>query len=266
MPIIRSMTVSSRIRWFAPETLQKETFRHRFKPMKKIALTLILGFAAAACGGDDESAWCDRNDGSSEEIRSGGEVLATVCYGPTTGSLAIRVEDEADDGLDLNFPQTRNNEVVVFDESTNGDAIPGDVFIDGNKITIYGNGAENTIIDGNLTVAGNNVRIRGITVTGNLIITKNNASVVDSVVHGNVVISKNNTLIAGTDIYGNVDADSNNNLFAGNAVQGNWNIGGNNAGCEDNVAFSDEDDDFVIDDDETGAALICGDGDDDTDD
>ncbi len=232
--------------------------------MKKIAMMLALGLTAAACGNDDaESAWCDRDDGSSEDIRSGGETLATVCYGPTSGSLAIRVEDDNDDGLDLNFPQTRNNEVVVFDEDTNGDPIVGDVYIDGNKITIYGNGAGNTIIDGNLTVDGNNVRIRGITVTGNLVILKNNASVVDSVVHGNVDISKNNTLIADTDVYGHVSATSNNNLFANNHVQGDWTIGGHNAVCEDNVAFSDEDDDFAIDEDEVGAALVCGDTEDD---
>jgi hypothetical protein len=224
--------------------------------MKKYALSLIVGLSVAACG-DDESAWCDREDGSSEDIRSGGEVLATVCYGPTSGSLAIRVEDENDDGLDLNFPQTRNNEVVVFDEDTNGDPIEGDITIDGLKITIYGNGAENTIIDGNLTVDGNSARIRGITVIGNLVILKNNVSVVESVIHGNVEIRKNNALIADSAIYGNVSANSNNNLFVDNDVQGNWEIGGHNGECEENVAFSDEDGDFVIDEDEVGAALAC---------
>ena len=260
MPITRSMTVSSASRSIALEFLQKETFEHRFNAMKKIALMLVFGFAASACGDDAQSAWCDRDDGSSEDVRSGGEVLATVCYGPRSGSLAIRVEDENDDGLDLDFPQTRNNEVVVFGDDTNGDPITGDVYIDGNKITIYGNGAENTIIDGDLTVDGNNVRIRGITVTGSLVVLKNNVSVVDSVIRGNLAIGKNNTLIAGSAIYGSVTSTSNNNLFVNNDVQGSWSIGGKNATCEDNASFSDQDDDFVIDDDEVGAALLCGDG------
>lgn len=229
--------------------------------MNKIMLVAMLGFALAGCGDDDndnakDAGWCGWDEGPTDDIRIDDERVAEVCYGPTSGSSAIRVEAVAD-GETLTFPQTRNNVVVVFDDDTNGRPVVGDLVIDGNKISIYGNGDDDTILDGDVTIDGNNVRIRGVSITGDLRILKNNAAVVDSVVRGNVTVEGNNTVIADLDVFGSVTASSNNNIFVDNDVQGGWSIGGNNNRCDENASFSD-DGDFDVEDDEEGAALACG--------
>lgn len=150
--------------------------------------------------------------------------------------------------------------MIIFDESTDGEPIKGDLSVDSNNLAIYGNGADKTIIDGNVTLSGNNPVIRGVTITGDLTIDKNNASVLFCRVLGNVYVVQNSITIAQTEMLGDLvfdEVSSNNAILVNNRVAGQWNIQGNGHVCEGNLAFVDRDEDGFFTDGEEGIALLC---------
>lgn len=203
----------------------------------------------------DDGEWCERDGGPTDVVIVDGEVAATVCYPPAQDGRVTTVSDAAQGDIDI--VQNANGTAVIFDEDLNGQPIVGDVSVDGNNVSIFGNGPENTIIDGDVVISGNNVRIRGVTITGNLTIGLNSAAVLLSRVYGNVEITKNNTIFVDNDVYGNVSVTANNTLLIGNDVQGTWSITGSNSVCDGNAAFTDPDGDYEVDSDERGDALPC---------
>lgn len=205
---------------------------------------------------DEDGTFCEREGGPSDAIVVDGEVVEVVCYPPPKEGAPEVVVDSDQDG-DLDVPQNANNTTVTFDEDTDGTPIEGDIVVDGNNVAIYGNGPENTVIAGDVTLDGNNVRLRGLTIDGNLTITKNNQAVVLVVVTGDVLISGSNDVFTASDVYGSLTVEQNNVVLVSNRVQGAWTIEGNNPDCTANVAFTDDNDDRVISDDEVGDALPC---------
>src|SRR5689334_12007047 len=153
----------------------------------------------------DESNWCERDGGPVDLIYADGELVQTVCYPPADDpDHPTEVIDGTKQG-DLEVAQNANKTVVVIDPATNGMPITGDVTVDGNGVSIYGNGPENTILDGNVTLDGNNIRLRGVTITGDLIIRKNRVAVVLCRILGNVrldTMSTNGSVFAENDIFG----------------------------------------------------------------
>jgi hypothetical protein len=203
--------------------------------------------------------WCEREGGPVDLIYVDGELVETICYPPAQDpERPLEVVDAA--GGDIDVVQNANRTTVVFDEATNGTPIEGDITVDGNNVSIYGNGPDNTIVDGNVTLDGNNARLRGVTITGDLILSKNTVAVVLCRILGSVrleTMSTNNSVFAENDIYGDFTSDSNGNLFVGNDVEGNWEHTGNGNTCDRNRAFADENDDDAIDDQERGSLLQC---------
>lgn len=201
--------------------------------------------------------YCSTDSGPVDVIRNGSQVVEVVCYEDTDGDSgpSIVIDGTSDGSIDV--PQTKNGSVLTFDPSTDGKPVPGNVQIDANNVTLYGNGPDNSIIEGNLTIAGNNARIRGVRVKGNVEFGLNTGAMVLSVVEGNVQVGSNNVLLAGNDIFGNLEVTGNNAILISNRVASNWKISGHNAVCSDNHAFRDQDEDRFVDESETGAALSC---------
>lgn len=211
----------------------------------------------------DSSGWCERDGGPVDLIYVDGELVETICYPPADDpDRPIETVDGNTSG-DINILQMANRTVVVIDESTNGTPIEGDLSVDGNNVSIYGNGPDNTILDGDVNLDGNGVRLRGVTITGDLIIRKNRAAVVLTRVLGNVhleTMSTNGSVFAENDIFGDFISDSNGNLFVGNDVLGEWSHSGNGNVCDGNASFIDDDEDELVDDEERDETLTCSDG------
>ncbi len=204
--------------------------------------------------------WCERDGGPVDLIYVDGEVVETICYPPADDPNRPLEEVTDTEGGDIDILQNANRTTVVFDESTNGTPIEGDITVDGNNVAIYGNGPDNTIIDGDVTLDGNTARLRGVTITGDLILRKNTVAVVLCRILGNVYLetmSTNNSVLVENDIFGDFISDSNNNLFVGNDVLGEWTHTGNGNTCDQNHSFEDSNGNELVDDGERGGVLDC---------
>lgn len=187
-----------------------------------------------------------------------GEIVSVICYPPDDGGTEITEIAVEGEGT-TEIPQNDNGAVVVFDESTNGEPIEGDLKIDAERLILYGNGADNTVIDGNLTLASNNSRVRGLRVTGNLKIESNanNSALSFLVIEGNLDIDANNVTIASVVVHGNVNVKANGTVLVDVQCGGEWKIDGSDTVCDGTWAFDDANDDLEVTDDEIGDELLC---------
>lgn len=202
----------------------------------------------------EDGKFCSEPDAKMDVIVVDGEVVDVICYPPPTEENMTTVEQGQGD---TEVPQNANNTVIVFDSSTDGEVIEGNVSVDGNNVAIYGNGSDKTIIEGDLIISGNNARVRGLYIKGDVILDLNNIALLFCVVEGNVEIRKNNVTVAATEVYGNMTVLGNNAVLVQNGVQGDWNIVGYEQLCDGNYAFEDANTDFIIADDEIGDPLTC---------
>ena len=204
--------------------------------------------------------WCEREGGPYDVVLVEGEVVEVVCYPPPADSAGPEVVLSDPRQGDLEIPQDANNTAITFDASTNGKPIDGNITLEGNNVSVYGNGPDETIIDGDIIVSGNNVRLRGVTVLGDVVVRLNNASIILCRIHGDLILegeSTNNSVLVANDVFGRIDAPSNGNTVVGNDVQGDFDITGHNNTCDENRAFADANEDHVIDEGEMGDALVC---------
>ncbi|MBI2377422.1 MAG: hypothetical protein HYV07_25700 [Deltaproteobacteria bacterium] len=204
-----------------------------------------------------EGRYCTTDSGPVDVIRNGDSVVEVVCYEDTDGTAGSTVVVDGDSDGAIDVPQQKNGSVLTFDPSSDGKPVAGNVTVDANNVTIYGNGPANSIIDGNLVITGNNARIRGVRVTGNVVFDLNTGALVLSVVEGNIHVGSNNVLLAENDVFGNVEVSGNNAILIGNDVSGNWQISGQNPVCSENFAFADADENGSVEDSERGNALTC---------
>lgn len=210
---------------------------------------------------DAAGTFCEREGGPYDIIVSDGEVVEVVCYPPSAdeGDPTLVVDADSGGEAGVSVPQNENNTTVTFDEATDGTPIEGDLVIDGNNVAIYGNGVDETIVHGDVVLDGNNVRLRGLTIDGDLTLAKNNLAAVFVKVTGNVTIAGNGCVFAGSDVFGDLTVTANNVTLVQNLVQGAFEAGGNNGACTDNHAFTDDDADGTVDVDEAVAdELTCG--------
>jgi hypothetical protein len=199
--------------------------------------------------------YCKTDQGPVDVVVVDGQVKEVVCYRDSDTTDTTVVVTNTEGGVDL--PQTANGAVLTFGPATNGVPIEGDVTVDGNNVTVYGNGPENTIINGDLVISGNNARIRGVRVTGNVSITLNTAAILFSVIEGNLILDMNNSLAAENQVYGNIEVRKNNSTLVRNGVRGNLDIQGSGTICDGNYAITDPNNNKTLDEGETGAALSC---------
>jgi len=204
--------------------------------------------------------WCERSGGPVDVVMVGGEVVKTICYPPPDNNGGAVLTITADATAALNVLKTANRTAVTFDPATDGRPISGDIELSGNNVSFYGNGPDKTIIDGNVAVGGNNVRLRGLTIKGDLHINLNRASVVLCRILGNVEITSSNangSIFVETDVFGNFKSESNNNTLTGNDVSGNWQVSGHNDVCDKNSKFADANNNQLVEASERGDALAC---------
>lgn len=188
-----------------------------------------------------------------------GEVVDVICYPPKDeGTLIEEVGRDADGNIEL--PQNQNGAVIVFSEETNGESIEGDVTLEAERTVLYGNGVDNTILGGNLTMRTNNAQIRGLTVEGNLKVeqTSNNATISFCKVGGNLTVASNGVSVLNCQVFGNVDVTGNNATLINVGVQGEWKVD-DSAFCDGCYSFDDEDGDSLVDTAERGDELLCQD-------
>lgn len=206
---------------------------------------------------ETDGTWCEREGGPVDVVVVDGVAVQVVCYPPSDDPARPTVTVDGASAGDIEVAQNANDTTVIFDAALDGVPFVGNVSVDGNNVSIYGNGPDKTIIEGDVVITGNNVRLRGVTITGNLTITLNSAAVVLSRIHGDVLITKNETVFVENDVYGSFTSTSNGNVYVGNDVQGAWDISGNGSSCDENSAFTDGDADHLIDDGELGAHVVC---------
>lgn len=112
---------------------------------------------------------------------SGCTTVVTTRPGPRRAGPSVKVET---------LKPIRNNAVVHLREGV----YRGDLDIRSNKVTLVGRGKRMTIIQGTVTVYGNNCSIQSLTITGDLILRGNNNDAVDATVRGRIVSFGNNNL------------------------------------------------------------------------
>lgn len=216
-----------------------------------------LQVTADKCVGvEREGPYCKTDTGPVDAVLVNGSVAQVVCYSGDAQKGPVTVVDTDGDG-DLDVPQNENGAVITFDPSTDGQAFVGNITLDANNVTLYGNGPDKSIIEGNLIITGNNARVRGIRVKGNVEINLNTAALLLSVVEGDLIVSSNNSLIAETAVFGSFTVSGNNTILVGDGAGGTWSIGGSGHMCERNYRINDQNGDKIIGEGERGDALAC---------
>ena len=211
---------------------------------------------------DAKGKYCDQDGAQADVVVVDGDVVGLICYPPPEDAKEV-IEVTPDSSGNVEVPQSGNGTVITFDEGTNGKPMEGNIVIDAERAIIYGNGPDETIIDGNLTLNSNNARVRGVTVMGNLELSSNNVAASFCEVHGNFIATGNGFTAVECQVFGNVIVSGNNGILVNIGVQGNWEVTGNGTICDGCYSFEDKNDNFDMDqtpdDDDTSNDEITGD-------
>ncbi len=185
-----------------------------------------------------------------------GEVVEVICYPPAEGTTIEDVQVDGDGNAEV--PQNSSGAVIVFDESTDGEPIVGDVNMEAERVTLYGNGVDVTIIDGDVRMESNNSRVRALTITGNLSYTQNsnNSAASFCKIHGNLVVESNDFVATSCQVFGNVEISGNHPTLLNIGVGGEWTVA-DGALCDGCYSFDDADEDFMVADGEVGDEVLC---------
>jgi hypothetical protein len=202
---------------------------------------------------------CGDPNAQADVVIVDGKVVKVICYPPKSAGTPIEQATVSKDGQ-TQLPQNQNGKVITFPDATNGKPVKGDIRLDGERVTLIGNGVDRTTIDGNLNVASNNAHVRGLTVLGNATFEKssNDSSITFCKVKGNLEIHSNNVTVMSCLVFGNVQVKGNGCFVLNVGVGGALKVEGSGATCSGNYAFSDANGNFALDPAEKGAALSCG--------
>lgn len=202
--------------------------------------------------------YCDDPNAQADVIIADGEVVEVICYPPKDDGTDIREADTDEEG-NAEVPQTESGSVVTFNQKTDGEPIVGDINIDAERTTLFGNGPDKTIIDGKITVQSNHARIRGMTVSGNVEfgINSNNSAISFCRIQGDLNVKANQFTAANCVVFGKVQITGNGATLVNIGVQGDWQVPGS-ADCRGCYSFVDENQDFLVQDEEVGEQRICG--------
>lgn len=198
---------------------------------------------------------CGDANAQADIIVVDGQIVEVICYPPNDEGTPIEeIAVDADGNAEV--PQNESGTVVIFPESTNGESIPGDINLTAERVSLFGNGPENTILEGNLTFSSNNAQVRGVTVQGNVVMdgVSNNTSLTFCSVHGNLEIKANGATVANCTVFGNVVVTGNNTKLINIGVQGNWEVNSYEL-CSGCYSFDDADNDLAVHPDEIGDSL-----------
>ena len=213
--------------------------------------------AGAGCLKDESGACVDLTKQCGDDAKvdvvvdKQGVVVSVICY-PVSERPVSTADEKPPSGRTFG-----NNEVVVLDDVNDGDDLSGDVDIDSNNVTIWGESPATSVIGGNLTVSKNDGIVRGVRIRGNVTLSGNNAALLLCVVEGNVTLSGNNNVLASCDVYGTITVTGKNGAVVSNRVAGGITTGDKTA-CHDNISLTDKDGDKTFDAGEAGDPITCG--------
>lgn len=176
-------------------------------------------------------------------LDSQGEVIDVVCLPTNATTPIVAVEDGS-------ATLTDDGAVVILDPADR----QGSIVVKGNEAILYGDSPAKTVIDGDLTLQGNESTVRGVTVTGDLKFEGNSAELYYCVIHGDVVLKGNNNFISNCTIFGSIIGSGNDDEIVSNYVDGSITLGGSPDECRDNRIFTDADKDMSLDAAEATAA------------
>ncbi len=155
---------------------------------------------------DVDGRYCDDPNAQADVfLDDAGEVISVVCYPPIDdGTDVEELQTDADGNITL--PSNQNGTVITFPEDSDGEPLSGNIKLDGERVVLYGNGVNKTIVSGNIDLASNNARIRGLTVQGNVTFesNSNNSSLALCRIEGNLHIESNGATVASCEVFGNV--------------------------------------------------------------
>lgn len=149
--------------------------------------------------------YCNEEGAVVDVVVAGGEVAGGICYpAPSSGVPIDEVARGEDGGWEV--PRNRNGGVLLFPADSDGEVLTGDVVLEGQRTTIFGNGPGNTILDGSISIRSNNSRVRGVTVLGDVTIDQaaNNVGLSRLVIHGDLIIRSNNATVLDVTVLGDV--------------------------------------------------------------
>ena len=203
---------------------------------------------------------CEDPDARADVVVEDGEVVDVICYPPKEDGTNIEEVGEESGGT-TEVPQTENGSIVTFDPSTDGEPIEGDVTISSERTTLYGNGVDKTTIEGNVTVASNESRVRSLTVDGNVTYQKNsnNSALAFCRILGNLEVSSNDFTATDCRVFGDVTVDGKGARMLNIGVAGDWEIDPS-ADCRGCYSFTDQNEDQVVQPAEHGEELKCNGG------
>ena len=197
-----------------------------------------------------EGRYCGQEGGQTDVVLDGdGAVAEVICYPPPEEAAAVDEVIVTEDGV-ATLPQNANGSVIIFDAQTEGEAVEGDMTLNGERMTLFGRGVDETLLVGQLTIASNHSRLRGLTINGGLRYTKNaNSSALSFVtVRGDVSIASNGFRGAALTVFGDVTVTGNDARLTNLGISGEWSGGG--ATCAGCYSIADEDEDFIVDEGE----------------
>jgi hypothetical protein len=201
--------------------------------------------------------YCGEPGAQADVIVVDGEVAGVICYPPDDAGTPIE-EVVIDNDGNPTIPQNQNGLVIIFDESTNGTVLEGNLTMDAERTTIYGNGVDETFIGGNITAASNNSRVRGLTVQGNVVYedNSNNSALSFCRIHGNLQVHSNGFTGLQCVVFGNVQVSGNGAVLVNIGVGGDWQVTGSNPVCSGCYSI-DDDGDFQLEEGEAGPPVDC---------
>lgn len=212
-----------------------------------------------ACVDLDEATghYCGDEGAQADVVVVDGEVVEVICYPPAEDGSDIR-ETEVDEGGTTQVPQTESGTIVVFPEETDGQAIVDDMHIEAVRTTIFGNGPDNTIIDGNLSVASNNSRVRGVTITGDASyeLNANNSAISFCRIEKSLTVISSGFAALNCQVFGDVNVSGSGATLTNIGVQGEWVVSPGTV-CNGCYSFEDANADFLVQADELGDELLC---------
>lgn len=198
--------------------------------------------------------YCDQAAAQKDVIVVDGQVQSLLCSpAPTQGTEVSVVESDKS----VEIKDNESNKVVTFAPTLDGTPIVGDIKVESNDVSVRGNGEDKTIITGNVSFKGNNVRLRNMTIQGNLEVDGENAALFFVTVYGNLHSKGNNVTIVSATVLGDFHVEGNGAVLTSNRVVKNWKIDSSGDLCADNRAFVDANENHIAETSELGNSLVC---------
>lgn len=198
---------------------------------------------------------CSATDAADVIVGPDGDVVDVLCYRQRVNVQEIRTEA-------VSSARAGDNTVLVFDGFIDGVDVDGDLTMDGEAATVYGQGPSLSIVGGTLEVEEAGAIVRGIRIQEDVTISQDDVKLTFCAIDGDLTITGDNVTVAVCDLFGEVRVLGDGAILVDNRTQQAPIVTGADALCDQIQAFSDENDDFRVQADEVGNDFSCLDEDD----